>query len=175
MSPGTKRKRRNSSSDINAVPPEDLIDECRRNEILRSFQNALEVFREEDETTMTEKLLPISYTKKPLKELKLVGLKTIDIKNYFDDDSLGSLDADMFLRFAAEKSIQLERSNMAFQLIDEAKKGVVVLEDLQRVCSDLGETMTEDELIEMIDFVDSSGEGFLNPKHFFRIAHKTNL
>lgn len=98
-----------------------------------------------------------------------------DVKNYFQDDSLESLDADMFLRFAADKSIQIEKSNRAFQLMDEAKKGVVVLEDLQRVCVELGEDMTEEELIEMIDFADSSGEGLLNPKHFFRIAQKTNL
>jgi len=135
----------------------------------------METYWEEDENTTMRKLLPISCTKKPLKQLKLVGLKTNDIKKYFDDEYLESLDADMFLRFAAEKSIQLEKSNMAFQLIDEAKRGIVVLEDLQRVCSDLGESMTDDELIEMVDFADSSGEGLLSPKHFFRIAHKTNL
>ncbi len=81
----------------------------------------------------------------------------------------------MFLRFSADKSIQLEKSNKAFKLIDEANKGVVVFEDLQRVCLELGENMTEEELIEMIEFVDSSGDGLLSPKHFFRIACKTNL
>lgn len=98
-----------------------------------------------------------------------------DAKRYFDDDSLESLDADMFLRFAADKSIQMDKSNRAFQLMDEAKKGVVVFEDLQRVCLELGEDMTEDELIEMIEFADSSGDGLINPKRFFRIALKTNL
>lgn len=81
----------------------------------------------------------------------------------------------MFLRFSADKSIQLEKSNKAFKLIDEANKGVVVFEDLQRVCLELGENMTEEELIEMIEFADSSGDGLLSPKHFFRIACKTNL
>ncbi len=82
----------------------------------------------------------------------------------------------MFLRFAADKSIQLEKSNRAFELIDEANKGIIVFEDLQRVCLELGETMTEEELIEMIDYADSSGgDGLLSPKHFFRIACKTNL
>ena len=81
----------------------------------------------------------------------------------------------MFLRFAADMSIQVEKSNRAFRLMDEAEKGVVVFEDLQRVCVELGEDMTEEELIEMVDFADSSGGGLLNPSHFFRIAHKTNL
>lgn len=81
----------------------------------------------------------------------------------------------MFLRFAADKSIQIEKSNRAFELIDEAKKGVVVFEDLQRICIELGEEMSEEELMEMIEFADSSGEGLLSRKHFFRIARKTNL
>lgn len=98
-----------------------------------------------------------------------------DVKRYFDDESLEALDADMFLRFAADKSIQMTKSNRAFELIDEAKKGVVVFEDLQRVCLELGEAMTEDELVEMIEFADPSGVGLLSPKHFFRIAKKSNL
>ncbi len=81
----------------------------------------------------------------------------------------------MFLRFAADKSIQIEKSNRAFELIDDAKKGVVVFEDLQRICIELGEEISEEELLEMIDFVDSSGEGLLTRKHFFRIARKSNL
>ena len=81
----------------------------------------------------------------------------------------------MFLRFAADKTMQLEKANKAFQLMDEAQKGVVVIEDLQRVCIELGEDLTEEELVEMIEFVDSTGEGLLSPEHFFRIAHKVNL
>lgn len=81
----------------------------------------------------------------------------------------------MFLRFAAAKSIQIEKSNRAFQLMDEAKKGIVVFEDLERVCVELGEELSKEEMVEMIEFVDSSGDGLLSPKHFFRIARKTNL
>ena len=98
-----------------------------------------------------------------------------EVKRYFEDDALESVDTDMILRFAADKSIQIEKSNRAFELMDEAKKGVVVFEDLQRVCVELGEEMSEEELLEMIEFADSSGEGLLSRKHFFRIARKTNL
>ena len=84
----------------------------------------------------------------------------------------------MFLRFAADKTIQMNKANKAFQLIDEAQKGVVVVEDLKRVCLELGEDLTDQELNEMIEWADigsSSGDGLLRPKHFFRIAHKSNL
>jgi len=154
-----------------------LIEECRRQEILLAFKKAVEVFNNKrSETSSNNKELPIMHVKKPLKQLQLTGLKTDDIKSYFDDDSLETLDADMFLRFAAEKTIQMDKSDRAFQLMDEAEKGVVVFEDLQRVCLELGEEMTEEELIEMIEFADSSaGDGLLRPKHFFRISHKVNL
>ncbi|VEU42990.1 unnamed protein product [Pseudo-nitzschia multistriata] len=175
MPPKKKRKRTRSSSPNRVVlPPEDLIDESRRKEILLCFKTALESYNNENDETSNE-FLPNSFLKKPLKKLKLSGLKLDGIKSYFDDENLEALDADMFLRFAADKSIQMEKSNRAFQLIDNAGKGVVVLEDLQRACSVLGEDMTENELIEMIDFADSSGEGLLYPKHMFRIANKVNL
>lgn len=151
-----------------------MIEKCRRKEILLSFKSAVKSVDNGD-TTPIRKLLPISNIKKPLKQLQLRWLGIDDVKKYFDDDSLESLDADMFLRFAADKSIQMDMSNRAFELMDEAKKGLVVFEDLQRVCLELEEDMTEDELIEMIEFADSSGDGLLNPKRFFRIAQKTNL
>lgn len=159
----------------NAKPPEDLIEDCRRKEILLSFKTAVESCNTKGNGNPSEKLLPISCAKKILKQLQLEGLKTEDIRRYFEDDSVESLDADMFLRFASDKSIQLTKSNRAFQLIDEANKGVVVFEDLQRVCLELGELTTEEELIEMIEFADSSGDGLLNTKHFFRISSKVNL
>uniref|UniRef100_A0A6U9XVC2 EF-hand domain-containing protein n=1 Tax=Pseudo-nitzschia australis TaxID=44445 RepID=A0A6U9XVC2_9STRA len=176
--PKNKRKRlQSSTASIVAAPPEDLIEESRRQEILLSFKTAMQSYNGKgyEANTASSKLLPISCAKKVLKKIRLVGLKSDDIKSYFDDDYLETIDADMFLRFAAEKSIQMDRSNRAFQLMDEAEKGVVVFEDLQRVCSGLGEDIKEDELIEMIEFADSSGEGLLRPKHFFQIAHKVNL
>jgi len=150
-----------------------LIEETRRKEILLSFKSAINSCSGGGATNGD--LLPISSIKKPLRQLQLRWLGVDDVKRYFDDESLEALDADMFLRFAADKSIQMTKSNRAFELIDEAKKGVVVFEDLQRVCLELGEAMTEDELVEMIEFADPSGVGLLSPKHFFRIAKKSNL
>lgn len=174
MAPVKKRKRKLSSGIRTATPPEDLIEHSRRKEILMSFQTALELSKSGDKSA-SDKLLPISCIKKPLKKLQLPGVATHEVKRYFGDDSLETLDVDMFLRFAAEKSMQIEKSNRAFELMDKAKKGVVVFEDLQRVCVELGEEISEEELVEMIEFADSSGEGLLSPKHFFRIARKTNL
>lgn len=140
---------------------------------VESYNNSTNDKNESDSNR--NKSLHVSYVKKALKQLGLVGLKSVDIKTYFDDDTLEMVDANMFLRLAADKSIQLSKSKTAFDLIDESKKGVVVIEDLHRVCIELEEEMTEDELIEMIEFADTSGEGLLRPKDFLRIAHKVNL
>lgn len=85
------------------------------------------------------------------------------------------MDEELFIQFGAIKLIQIEKAQKAFNLFDKDHKGVVVLEDLQRVAQDLGEDLTNDELTEMIDLVDKSGDGLLSPKDFAKIAKKVNL
>jgi Ca2+-binding EF-hand superfamily protein len=168
-----------------------MISQGRRKEILQVFQrfvvqqNGSNNHKDDDDNDgdNNEDIPKISFsdTKRALKRLGMEGIKQDEISSYFDfddsDDSTNKegLDGDQFLRFAAAKSIQQEKSLNAFELIDEARKGVVVLEDLQRVATDLGEDFTQEDLIEMIQFVDRSADGLLTPKHFFKIARKVNL
>jgi calcium-binding protein CML len=173
---GKKRSRKGSSSS----PPEDLIEDNRRQEILRAFQEALVQSCDDDDVASSNQqssaTISLSDTKRILRRLELEGIKGDEIITYFDDDMMESLDADMFLRFAAAMTIQKEKAHKAFSLIDEAGKGVVVLEDLQRVARDLGEEWTDEELTEMIEFADrKSGEGFITKKHFFKLARRVNL
>lgn len=155
------------------------IDEGKHKEIIAVFNETLKAYnRQNDEQ---DESLTISFTKKALKKLKITGVKSSDITSFFKGDKrsveIDKVDADMFMRFAAEKVIQLEKSNRAFQLIDGGKKGVVVIDDLRRICDELQESITEDELIEMIEFADTaaSKDGILTPDDFFRIANKVNL
>ncbi|KAG7340558.1 hypothetical protein IV203_024101 [Nitzschia inconspicua] len=180
MPPKHKRRgtRRNTCSNEMA-PPEDLIHDSRRQEILQVFQEALQRSRSgAEEYVDTE--LPLSDARKALKKLQLEGIKTEEIQRYFgsdedDDNKIDSIDADMFLRFSAAMTLQKEKSDKAFQLMDGGEKGLVLIEDLQRVAADLGEDLSEEDLHEMMDFVDPSGEGLLSPKHFFKIARQVNL
>lgn len=71
--------------------------------------------------------------------------------------------------------LQKEKSKEAFLLFDEAGKGCVVLEDLQRISQELGENYTDEELEEMMVFADKKGDGLLRPKDFARIARQANL
>ena len=112
-----------------------------------------------------------------------INTKSDEIRTYLNNhrresEDRETLDQSRFLNFAAQKLIQAEKAHKAFGLIDKDKKGVVVLEDLQRVAQELGgedAELTQDELQEMIDLVDKSGNGFLSTKDFERIARKVNL
>ena len=117
--------------------------------------------------------LSVHQSKKVLKRLGL-DVKSEDIHSFLNDGE-EELDAATFLQFTGLKLIQTEKAEKAFNLMDTDNKGVVVMEDLQRIAKELGEDFSEQELIEMIEFVDRSGDGMLRPKDFVRIARKVNL
>ncbi|KAF9963508.1 hypothetical protein BGZ70_007376 [Mortierella alpina] len=62
-----------------------------------------------------------------------------------------------------------------FQLFDGQDKGVIKLEDLRRVASDLGLSMTDNELREMIEEADKDGDGGVSEQDFARIMRKVGL
>lgn len=63
----------------------------------------------------------------------------------------------------------------AFRLFDDDNTGKISLKNLRRVARELGETMTDDELQEMIDEADRDGDGEISEEEFIRIMKKTNL
>ena len=103
-----------------------------------------------------------------------LDIKSEEIRSLSNEEDT-QLDESAFLHFAALKLIQLEKSNKAFDLIDTGGKGVVVVEDLARVAKELEEDLTAEELVEMMEFVDRSGDEMLSRKDFARIARKVNL
>ena len=63
----------------------------------------------------------------------------------------------------------------AFRLFDDDNTGKISLKNLKRVARELGETMTDEELQEMIDEADRDGDGEIGEEDFIRIMKKTNL
>lgn len=80
---------------------------------------------------------------------------------------------DHVIRMAWHRQQKVER---AFQLLDEAGKGVVVFEDLRRVANEfLDEEVTDEDLEEMIREIDKSDDGILSKEDFYRLAIQINL
>ncbi|KAF1328923.1 Caltractin, partial [Globisporangium splendens] len=59
-----------------------------------------------------------------------------------------------------------------FKLFDDDNTNKISFRNLKRVCAELGETPTDDEMQEMIDEADRDGDGFINEDEFFRVMKK---
>ena len=59
-----------------------------------------------------------------------------------------------------------------FNLFDDDQTGKISLRNLRRVAKELGETMTDAELLEMIERADTDADGEINFEEFFAIMTK---
>ena len=65
-----------------------------------------------------------------------------------------------------------EDINKVFRLFDDDGTGSISIRNLRRVARELGETMTDEELQEMIDRADSNGDSQVTPDDFYNIMTK---
>jgi Ca2+-binding EF-hand superfamily protein len=65
-----------------------------------------------------------------------------------------------------------EDINKVFRLFDDDKTGYITIKNLRRVAKELGETMTDEELMEMIERADSDGDGQVSAEDFYNIMTK---
>lgn len=59
-----------------------------------------------------------------------------------------------------------------FHLFDEDGTGAISFRNLKKIATELGETLTDDELQEMIDEADRDGDGLINQDDFLRVMKK---
>ena len=79
---------------------------------------------------------------------------------------------DVFVEMLTSKigdSDSREDINKVFSLFDVDGKGVITLRDLKRVAKELGETLTDAELLEMIERADRDGDSQITPEDFAAI------
>jgi len=62
--------------------------------------------------------------------------------------------------------------NKVFALFDEDETGKISFRNLKRIAHELGETLTDEELQEMIEEADRDGDGLVNPDEFYRVMRK---
>merc|ERR1712054_185206 len=92
-----------------------------------------------------------------------------------DADGSGDIDFEEFLNLMTAKMSDRdtrEDIRKVFRLFDEENAGVVTIRNLRRVAKELGETMEDNELLEMIERADSDGDGNVTFEDFYNIMTK---
>mmetsp|Transcript_36073 Transcript_36073/g.84571 ORF Transcript_36073/g.84571 Transcript_36073/m.84571 type:complete len:214 (-) Transcript_36073:87-728(-) len=59
-----------------------------------------------------------------------------------------------------------------FALFDEDQTGKISFWNLKRIAQELGESLSDEELHEMIEEADRDGDGLINPDEFYRVMRK---
>eukprot|EP00594_Rhizosolenia_setigera_P012537 CAMPEP_0178964972 /NCGR_PEP_ID=MMETSP0789-20121207/15995_1 /TAXON_ID=3005 /ORGANISM="Rhizosolenia setigera, Strain CCMP 1694" /LENGTH=171 /DNA_ID=CAMNT_0020649849 /DNA_START=68 /DNA_END=583 /DNA_ORIENTATION=+ len=89
-----------------------------------------------------------------------------------DQDGKGEIDFDEFLDLmTARMSDKDSKEDIAkvFNLFDDDRTGFITLQNLKRVASELGETMSDSELLEMIERADTDQDGMISLDEFHSI------
>lgn len=79
-----------------------------------------------------------------------------------DKDGSGSVNFDEFLDMMTAKMSDKDSKddiNKVFQLFDDDRTGKISIRNLKRIAKELGENMTEAELMEMIERADFDKDG----------------
>lgn len=90
----------------------------------------------------------------------------------------GTVSLDQFVNLMSEKIADKgarEEILKAFRLFDDDQTGKISFKNLKRVAVELGETLTDEELREMIQEADKDEDGEVNQEEFLRIMKKTCL
>ncbi|XP_032812176.1 uncharacterized protein LOC116943477 [Petromyzon marinus] len=96
----------------------------------------------------------------------------------FDKDGSGKINFNDFLAMMTQKMSEKDSREeilKAFRLFDDDETGKISFKNLKRVAKELGETLTDEELQEMIDEADRDGDGEINEEEFLRVMKKTSL
>uniref|UniRef100_A0A7S0C216 EF-hand domain-containing protein n=1 Tax=Proboscia inermis TaxID=420281 RepID=A0A7S0C216_9STRA len=92
-----------------------------------------------------------------------------------DKDGKGEIDFDEFLDLMTARMSDKDSKEdiqKVFNLFDDDKSGFITLSNLKRVSKELGETMSEAELLEMIERADSDEDGQIHFEDFYSIMTK---
>ena len=101
--------------------------------------------------------------------------EVLGLMREYDRDGAGQIEYPDFLEIMTTKIAErdpVEEILKAFKLFDEDNTGRISLRNLRRVARELGETMTDEELQEMVDRADSNGDGAVTLDDFFNIMTK---
>ena len=100
------------------------------------------------------------------------------IINNIDKEGSGQIDyrdfTDLMVIKMQERNPE-DEMRKAFKLFLDEESNNISLRHLKKVARELGETMTDEELQEMIEEADRDGDGEISEEDFIRIMRKTNI
>ena len=94
------------------------------------------------------------------------------------DDGIANMDFDQFLDLMTQRVSQRDNREdlrKIFNLFDEEKSGFISLKTLQRVIKDLGQSIDDHELQDMIQKADEDGDGKVSEEEFYNIMTKKTV
>jgi centrin-1 len=92
-----------------------------------------------------------------------------------DKNKSGNIDFDEFLDMMTARMSDRdtrEDINKVFRLFDEEGTQTITVKNLRKVARELGETMSDEELQEMVSRADSNGDGAVTMDDFYNIMTK---
>ena len=95
-----------------------------------------------------------------------------------DKDGSGTITFEDFLKLMTAKMGERDGKEeilKAFRLFDDDDTGKISFKNLKRVAKELGETMTDEELQEMIEEADRDGDGEVNEEEFLKVIRKSTV
>merc|ERR1711881_219793 len=92
-----------------------------------------------------------------------------------DSDGSGEIEFGEFLEVMCAKITDkntLEEIDRVFKLFDKDRNGTLEADDLSRVCKELGEEMSEEDVREVIQRADLDGDGVVGLQDFYNVLTK---
>lgn len=90
-----------------------------------------------------------------------------------DPKNTGTIDYENFAELINSKMSekeQIEQIRMAFEMLDDDKTGKVTFRNLKRIAKELGETLTDQEIHEMINEADVDNDGEISFEEFVALV-----
>jgi len=135
-------------------------------EQLEEFKEAFELFDKDGDGRITAHELGIvmhSLGQTPTEQ------ELVDMVNEIDEDGNGTIELDEFVKMMSKKVKESENEKElreAFQVFDKDNDGYISALELSYVMTNLGEKLTDDEVIDMIREADLDGDGKVNFTEF---------
>ena len=92
-----------------------------------------------------------------------------------DKDDSGTVDFDEFVEMMTGRMTSRdskEEIQKVFALFDEDATGKITFRDLKKAVTELGENISDEEIMEMIEEADRVGDGTINFEEFYRVMKK---